>query len=340
MTALPASGKPSRKLGRRLAHWFLLGLAVAWSAALRIPLILNASAHLDSDLAVDGLTLLEATQGAWRWHYPGTPYMGTGSLILSWVQTRIWGVDPITLVSGGTVAYLMLLLSTFLLGWRVYGRSVALWSLAPLTFASTGTLWLSGRITGGHLLIAAWSAGAWLLLYAALSRTSLARRFLLSFWCGMGLYLDSMFLLTLSGVLVVGAFGCWRPWKAGTRTSVEVSSGSKPPFWKITVGLVLIVGFVGGLTPRFIGLYLAPHGAYREQFSWSLEPRSLAEHVRILTLECLPRLLAGHRLPGFESDPDPALLGSGAPIQRSSPGRQAPGWRGPVVTFLAFAIFM
>jgi hypothetical protein len=156
----------------------------------------------------------------------------------------------------------------------------------------------------------------------------------------MGLYLDSMFLLTLSGVLVVGALGYWSPWKAGTRTSVDVSSGSKPPFWKITVGLVLIVGFVGGLAPRFIGLYLEPHDAYREQFSWSLEPRSLAEHVRILTLECLPRLLAGHRLPGFESDPDPALLGSGAPIQRSSPGRQAPGWRGPVVTFLAFALFM
>ena len=32
--------------------------------------------HLDSDLAVDGLTLLEATRGHWRWHYPGTPYMG------------------------------------------------------------------------------------------------------------------------------------------------------------------------------------------------------------------------------------------------------------------------
>ena len=42
--------------------------------------------------------------------------------------------------------------------------------LLPLTFASTGVLWLSGRITGGHLLIVAWSAGAWLLLHEALVR--------------------------------------------------------------------------------------------------------------------------------------------------------------------------
>ena len=41
-----------------------------------VPLVLNAHDHMDSDLAVDGLTLLDAVNGHWRWHYPGTPYMG------------------------------------------------------------------------------------------------------------------------------------------------------------------------------------------------------------------------------------------------------------------------
>ena len=56
--------------------WVMLGLGLVWTILIRIPLILNAEDHLDSDLAVDGLTLLDAVHGHWRWHYPGTPYMG------------------------------------------------------------------------------------------------------------------------------------------------------------------------------------------------------------------------------------------------------------------------
>src|SRR5207249_3385482 len=129
--------------------WALLVLAMAWVALVRVPLVLNAEAHLDSDLAVDGLTLLEAVRGHWRWHYPGTPHIGIGPVLLSWPQARIWGADPITLVSGGLVAHQALVLATFLLAWRGFGPDVAAWSLVPLTFASTGTIWLSGRLTGG-----------------------------------------------------------------------------------------------------------------------------------------------------------------------------------------------
>ena len=54
-------------------------------------------AHLDSDLAVDGLTLLDAVNGHWRWHYPGTPYMGILPMLLSYPQALVWGANPITL---------------------------------------------------------------------------------------------------------------------------------------------------------------------------------------------------------------------------------------------------
>ena len=82
-----------------------LAAAIIWSLLLRVPLIQNAPVHLDSDLAVDGLTLHEAVSGHWRWHYPGTPYTGIGAVLLSWVQARTWGANPETLVSGGTVAH-------------------------------------------------------------------------------------------------------------------------------------------------------------------------------------------------------------------------------------------
>ena len=63
------------------------------------------------------------------------------------------------------VAYGLVVVATFLLNRRAFGPSVAAWGLVPLAFASTGTIWLSGRITGGHLLAAAWHAGAFALLW-------------------------------------------------------------------------------------------------------------------------------------------------------------------------------
>src|SRR3954465_5242809 len=110
-----------------------LALAIVWVILVRVPMVLNAEIHLDSDLAVDGLTLLDAVRGRWRWHYPGTPYMGIGPVFLSWIQGKIWGVTPITLVSGGAAAHVLIVLATFALGWRVFGREVAAWCLIPLT---------------------------------------------------------------------------------------------------------------------------------------------------------------------------------------------------------------
>src|SRR5262245_34902850 len=174
----------------------------------RFPLVLNAAAHLDSDLAVDGLTLLEASQGHWRWHYPATPDMGIFPVFLSLPQALLWGANPTTLVSGGTVAYAALVVAIFVLAWRVFGPRVAAWSLIPLAFASTGTVWLSGRITGGHLLTAVWHAVAFLLLYQCLSRGGLVRLVAFGFWCGLGISLDMLFGLTLAGV-VPAAAGAW-----------------------------------------------------------------------------------------------------------------------------------
>jgi hypothetical protein len=306
--------------------------------AIRIPLILNSEIHLDSDLAVDGLTLLEAVQGKWRWHYPGTPYMGIAPVFLSWVQARIWGVGPITLVSGGTVAYILVLLATYALTWRLFGPEAAAWSLLPLSFSSTGTLWLSGRITGGHLLVVAWSAAAWLLLYEVIACWRRRRLAVLGVWCGLGLSLDSMFAITLAAMIPAGLLAALRP----STQAIEYEAGEAARLGKrrlsptFASSLVFIAAFLVGATPRYLGNRVDPHDAYREQFSVSLEGSLLAEHSRILFLDCLPRLIIGHRLPGLEADPDPALLGSSAPIQRSG----ASGDWGYWVGFLLAALVL
>ena len=85
-------GRKSRRHPRW--PWLCLIAAMAWVAVVRVPLVLNAEVHLDSDLAVDGLTLLEASHGHLRWHYPGTPFTGIGPLFLSLPQALAFTLAP------------------------------------------------------------------------------------------------------------------------------------------------------------------------------------------------------------------------------------------------------
>lgn len=296
------------------APWLALVLALAWVILLRIPIVWNAHAHLDSDLAVDGLTLVELTRGQVRWHYPGTPHMGILPAFLSLPQALAFGTNPVTLVSGGLVAYLLVMISTFLLAHRLFGRSVALWALLPLTFASPGLVWLSGRITGGHLLTVAWQAVAFLLfgMLAGRGRWQIAGA--LGLWCGLGLYLDRLFIYSLFGILPGLVSLLFEPGRFRSR---------------LLQSFCFAAGLALGHLPAPLGEHFEPHDAYRSQFdtifvdplrqrvNWNQAATLLEEHARILFFECLPRLFTGHRLPGFQADPSPAMLQSA--VRRPDP---------------------
>ena len=123
----------------------------------RVPLIVNAEDHLDSDLAVDGLTLIDALHGQWRWHYPGTPHMGILPLFFSYPQAAHLGSRRRSPLSAAGLD-LALDRDGRRSGWR--GGRMVLRSRAgpivPLCVLQPGTIWLSGRITGGHLLTLVW----------------------------------------------------------------------------------------------------------------------------------------------------------------------------------------
>lgn len=325
--ALPDRERPD---GPPWWPWGLLVLALIWVVVVRIPLILNVHSHLDSDLAVDGLTLLDATQGHWRWHYPATPDMGIFPMFLSLPQAIVWGANPTTLVSGGTVAYAGLVVAVFTLAWRAFGPTAAAWSLVPLAFASTGAIWLSARITGGHLLTAVWHAVAFVLVYQCLSRGGWPRMVALGLWCGLGIALDVLFLLTLVGLVPAGVVAWWE-------------SGASRRGW--LGALVFVPAFLVGVLPREIGLRTDPHNAYGGQLAFVKDPRVLREHTAILVSQCLPRLIAGHQclprlfagraLSEYPSDPDPETL----PIPHYAP-RETSTILAASVTWLGFALFL
>ncbi|MHB1556067.1 MAG: ArnT family glycosyltransferase [Isosphaeraceae bacterium] len=271
----PATGR------RPFWPWMVLALGLIWTVAIRVPLVLNAEDHLDSDLAVDGLTLLDATHGHWRWHYPGTPHMGILPVLFSFPQALVLGANPVTLVSGGTAIWVLVVVATFGLAWRAFGPSAAGWSILPLVFSSKGTIWLSGRITGGHLLTLGWHVLALAGLCTCLTRGGWRRAALLGGWCGLGVYLDAMFAISILGIAVAASL----EWLVAGRARS---------------GPIVAAAFVGGLMlgmlPREVGRWIDPYDAYPSQFSATLEPSAVLGHAELLVDECLPRLLAGSGL--------------------------------------------
>lgn len=293
----------------RLRSWLPLLLALAWIAVVRVPLVLNAANHLDSDLAVDGLTLADAANGRWRWHYPGTPAIGTPPVLASLPLVLVWGVGPRSLVAGGVVLYLLAVASIYLLTRTTHGPAAASWGLIPLAFASTGMIWLSGRITGGHWLVVGWTAIAFALLGVCLRKGGILPALGMGLWCGLGLYVDRMFLLGLASLVVVAVAG-----RGPQRLDAP----------RYDAGLAFLVGAIVGWLPHAIGAWVDPHDAYGEQFvsifrpigenravlgvAWEQAGTLLVEHARILGRACLPRLVAGHQLPGLETDPAVAVF--------------------------------
>ncbi len=271
---------------RRFLPWALLLAGLAWTALLRVPLVVNASDHLDSDLAVDGLTLLDFTQGRLRWHYPGTPYMGILPVLSSLPQAMVWGATPATLVSGGVVIWVLVVLGIYWLCRREFGASAASWGLVPLACSSLGTLWLSSRITGGHLFTLAWHAFALVGFSMAARAPGPARALGLGVFCGLGLYIDPMFLFTLFGI--AAATLLWNPWRTGSRKRAA------------TLLLAFLGGLALGIAPRIVGTIVDPHDCYGSQFAMVLDRGLILEHVRILGLHCLPRLITGTDLNGVD----------------------------------------
>ena len=283
----------------------LLALAMIWVAIVRVPLIrtpkrtsIAISPSTDSHSSTRRRDIPLA--------FPRHAVHGHSAHPLALPRTLLFGANATTLVSGGLVAYELVVLSVFLLGWRAFGPRVAAWSLVPLAFASVGTLWLSGRVTGGHLLTVAWFAAALLWLHNSLERGGWLRTGWLGLWLGFGFYLDQM---TLSAtVAIVFSALIWGGWRG--------------PWWRLAIfPFIFILGFAIGDVPREVGFACDRYDAYPGQFDTIFLPvagsrlppkldlpRTLQlaqHHFALLATECLPRLLAGHKLPSFATDPAP-----------------------------------
>jgi len=119
----------------------------------------------------------------------------------------------------------------------------------------------------------------------------------------------------------------------GTSDGTERSGHLGRP---VGCGLAFVLAAGLGVAPRFIGARTDPHDAYREQFEPVTRGDVLAGHAKILVLDCLPRLIAGHRLPGLEAEPEPSGLPGG------SRGGKAAGfsWLAMAASVMSLGLFV
>jgi hypothetical protein len=301
--------------------------------ALRVLVFVPEADHvLDSDLAVDGLAIQQLALGEWLWHFPGTPSLGIPhafpALLWAWR-----GVDAATLQLGGATTTLLLAVAVYFLARRFSnGPSRGLPALVPLVFANAGVLWLSARLTGGHLLTAAWFAWSWALALRSLEPNRLLTHVGSGLVLALGLWLDPLALLGILGILPTIVVAGWNPsrWLRCLRAAF---------LW--------LAGFAIGLAPSWISRDEDPYDAYspvsansrlgqaQTILSASTGPRGFdwgygidwrkvgtlaREHARILGLECLPRLFLGRKLPSLQFDPPAeALVGRAGSSRPASP---------------------
>jgi hypothetical protein len=280
---------PTPDLNRSRPELFnslLLCICLTIAIFLRWPMVAGAAKHLDSDLAVDGLTLRQLVEeGQWRWHYPGTPHIGTAPMILSLPAVALMGDGPKSLVFAGLAANLLLIIATYLIALKFNGRWPAFFAGIAMAAGGLGQVWLSARVTGGHLLAAAWMAWAWYFWTIAINSVSIRPWLLFGLFCGLGLWVDSIFLLGLAGLFAASLAESWK-----NRRSITLKTRLLQAF---SFSAMLPAGML--LTSLGDG-----ENSYGSQFELSRDANSIIEHTRILVMDCLPRLFFGRSAQGLD----------------------------------------
>jgi hypothetical protein len=259
---------------------------VGFAFWLRLPMMIHADRHLDSDLAVDGLVLREYLRtGKLDGTYPGTPHISTLPVFLSLPASWFWGDSPATLVFAGVASAILMIIPVFLMARKAYGTIPAILAGLVLASGGLGQVWLSARVTGGHLLAAAWLAWIWWIWTRLIESRSLSVWIGFGLVCAIAVFSDRIFLLGLAGIGLasLAAVPVYRETLPRTRRTKQAGI------------FLLSLAACGFLLNGLAASNAVP--AYEGQFAVTTVPEVLIEHVRLLFLECLPRLLIGRILP-------------------------------------------
>ncbi|MFL6198289.1 MAG: hypothetical protein ACJ76J_03850 [Thermoanaerobaculia bacterium] len=264
----------------RTRTWaLLLGLLLAASLLLRIPLLANAEAAFTSDEAVDALAvqhLLAGTEvSAFNWD---TTYYGIVEGLLAIPFVALLGPSALAFKLSAVVGFLALLVAVFSLGRALYGAAEGLAAAALLAVFSPQLLFWSTLAAGGYCLIVAWGTLTLLCFLHALRAPARRLRFAaLGFFAGFGLYIYELYLPYFALLLLAGGI------------AFLLSLRSLPVLReRLGTAALAAAGFALGAAPK-IALLASGRGAKRPAYALAGAAQVLS-NVRLLVRDCIPAL--------------------------------------------------
>src|SRR5215213_4686383 len=164
--------RPSFRGGRAA----LLLAVVALGILLRVPALYNSEVDFNSDEAVNALVVKHMLEGReftfFNW---GTTYYGVVEGLFAVPFVALVGYEPLAFKLSALVGFLILQVSVFLLGRRLYGAGAGIAAAAVLSVLSPMLIVWSTMASGGYCLIVGWGTITALYALHLARRPSVAR---------------------------------------------------------------------------------------------------------------------------------------------------------------------
>jgi 4-amino-4-deoxy-L-arabinose transferase-like glycosyltransferase len=280
-----------RRPGFRGGWAALLLAAVVLGILLRVPALYNSDYDFNSDEAVNALVMKHMLEGRefsfFNW---GTNYYGIVEGIIAVPFVALFGYEPLAFKLSALIGFLILQVSVFLLGLRLYGASAGVAAAAFLSVLSPMLIVWSTMASGGYCLIVGWGTITALYAFHLARRPSVTRAAVLGWLLGFGLYIYQLYVVyiaTFAAALALAA-ACELALPGG-RARARRLLESFGAGGAVKLLLAFAGGFVTGWAPTIIahlrGLAVSKQPSYRLAV-----PGVIGTNVELLVHRCLPAL--------------------------------------------------
>jgi hypothetical protein len=305
-----AGGQPvrERRTSFRGGRAALLPAAVALGILLRVPTLYNSVYDFNSDEAVNALVMKHMLEGRefsfFNW---GTNYYGVVEGLFAVPFVAMFGYEPLAFKLSALVGFLILQVSVFLLGRRLYGASAGIAAAAFLAVLSPMLNVWSTMASGGYCLIVGWGTITALYALRLARRPSVVRAAVFGWLLGFGLYIYQLYVVyvaTFAAALALAA-ACELAQPVGRARARRLleSVGAERVIKSL---LAFACGFAIGWAPTIIA-HLRGSAVSKQPFYRPAGPGLMVTNLELLVRRCLPALF------GVNPFGVPELLGRSGP---------------------------
>lgn len=279
-------------LSRRTAG-LCLALILAASVLPRIPVLYNSPYSFNSDEAVNALVIKHLLErGEVTLHNWDATYYGITEGLLAVPFVWIDGYTPLAFKLSALAGFLLLLVVTYLLGSRLYGRPAGLAAAALLAFFSPQLVLWSTLASGGYTLVIAWGTLTLFVFEGLRSRPRPLpawRPALFGAMLGFGLYIYELYLVYVA-LFALYAATVSSPWRFLWAPSPEHRAAAlrSLPRQLWTAALVAI-GIAVGWAPKLALLFTGETGTKKPFYALATLDK-LRANVKLLLSGCAPAL--------------------------------------------------